>query len=90
MSRTLNRPAFNITAPTAPHPAAAHLGLKAARAVRRSARLLVACLDGAVLATRLQHRDYLVLAAAGLVERAGVHRQNVTLTAVGRNLAVTL
>lgn len=90
MSRTINRPSTNITPPTAPHPAAAHLGVKVARAVTRCVRQLIDCLAEPVAARKFGHRDYLVLELAGLVERVGTWRQDVALTDAGRDLAESL
>ena len=90
MCRTVNRPATNITPPTTPHPAAAHLGVKAARAVTRHAHVLTAALDGPVSGSRFEARDYRILDAAGLVVRAGSMRQDVELTEAGRVLAAAL
>ncbi len=87
MSRTLNRPAFNITAPTEPHPAARHLGIKVARAVTRSSRVLVAMLAGPTEARRISVADRYTLAAADLTVQDGLWLQ---LTDNGRALAANL
>ncbi len=87
MSRTINRPSMNITAPTAPHPAAASLGVKVARAVTRHERTLIALLDGPVEARRVDVRDRYTFAAADLTRQDGLW---LHLTPAGRAFAATL
>lgn len=87
MSRTINRPATNITAPTAPHPAAAHLGVKFARAVTRHERTLLDMLAGPVLARRVDVRDRYTFAAADLTTQDGLW---LSLTDTGRQFAAQL
>jgi hypothetical protein len=90
MSRTVNRPGMNITAPTLPAPEAAEYGVKVARAVTRYAHLLREMLNGSVEARKMETRDHYTLMSAGLIARAGEHRERIVLTVEGGLLAKKL
>lgn len=93
MSRTINRPGMNITAPTAPAPEAMHYGVKVARAVTRYAHLFREMRDndsGSVEARKMETRDHYTLMGAGLIARAGEHRERIVLTVEGGLLAKKL
>ncbi len=89
MSRTINRPATNITAPTQASPRANAMGygVKVARAVTRNAWFLREMLAGPIESRTVAVKDRYTFQGAGLTVQDGTQ---LSLTDAGRTLAESL